>query len=178
MAQCTTCGEKAGMMREECRSCEQSRLSEAHASAYSAQYKRWEEQRQSFIDTAWESIHRAIEGGRSPQLYREVEVSVKSLVDDEWLGSTDFLTYQKLGHDGWETVGSVPRTMGVSLTNKQTGGYGHGNHTYGGGIGGNVIGATMIVRFTVTRNFVENHGEQLVAILAQQFDDANPFVMQ
>ena len=50
-------------------------------------------------------------------------------------------------HEGWEIVGIVPRTIGTALTNQASGStFGE---TWGAGMGGNVVGVYVLLRFTI-----------------------------
>jgi len=50
----------------------------------------------------------------------------------------------QLGCDGWDVVTAVPRTLGLGLTNMSLGSA--VGSTWGGGIGGNVVGVHLVLR--------------------------------
>lgn len=54
----------------------------------------------------------------------------------------------ELGIEGWDIVGFVPRTIGIGLSNVSVG-YSTGK-TWGGGVGGNIIGVHVILKKVVS----------------------------
>ncbi len=63
-----------------------------------------------------------------------------------------------LGLNGWEVVGTVPKTLGIGLKNTEIsmGSTIGGGTTWGAGIGGNVIGIYVVLRKALTVESVED----------------------
>jgi hypothetical protein len=104
-------------------------------------------------DRFWGQIEATLSQGRTAYLHRSVYVQVDSKVNDEVVGAYDISKLQLLGFDGWEIVTSIPKTVGVGLTNESFGST--MGSTWGGGMGGNVVGAYVLLRYAITAGSVE-----------------------
>jgi hypothetical protein len=94
-------------------------------------------------------IREQIAKGQRTYLYNRVYLPVDSIVLEKPLNS-DFNIdrLQELGIQGWEIVSVIPRTIGVALTNTLVGST--TGQTWGAGIGGNVIGAYILLKREIT----------------------------
>ncbi|TEX51621.1 MAG: hypothetical protein B7C55_04610 [Actinomycetales bacterium mxb001] len=130
-------------------------LREAHQQAQNA-----------FIDGALKRLERSIREGRSPCLFRVAALDSQYSIFGQ-VGGSPFSsrTLNELGWDGWEVVGVVPRTTGIPLTNS----IGRSS-SYGGGIGGIVDGAHLLLRFPVTEQLMTHNMSFLRQVLAGLFD--------
>ncbi len=178
MADCNKCGKKAGLGRYECRDCAKQRAAEATQAQERAKereeekkdqrrakkYAAWDEKRQTHVKLALQEIQRTLDSGQSPQFYRAARVGVEANIDGDTVGALDFFEYQKMGHAGWETVSCIPETVGVALQNVQD-----GIRHFSGGIGGNIVGATMVLRYTVTAETLNEKSDQVASILGDEF---------
>jgi hypothetical protein len=154
MAACRTCGRDAGRLRTQCTDCrerEKQRAAEAERQALEADERAEEERRRSIADELWGDIQSTLDQGRLAYLYRSVYVPVDSILQDEVLGTFDIEELQRLGLEGWEIVAVVPRTAGISLENYT----GLTTQAWGGGIGGNVMGVHVLLRYAVTPEGLE-----------------------
>jgi hypothetical protein len=77
---------------------------------------------------------------------------------------TDLSVWQMLATHGWELVSVIPRTAGNALTNS----YGDGGSAWGAGLGGLVIGATVLIRLAVTAEALANRRSEIVEALSSQ----------
>ena len=183
MAECRTCGEKAGALRSECDSCknlrviEESRIAaelEASRSADDRERARVkEEQRQeryvAYLHDQFEFMHALVNAGRTPYLHRQVHSSVDAYVDNHAISqSPDFSDVELMGWNGWELVGTVPQTAGLGLSNSHQEGFGT-NQTWGGGIGGLVTGCYYLFRLPVDSYVLEHQRELVIECFADQF---------
>jgi hypothetical protein len=76
-----------------------------------------------------------------------IYVPVDSVVDGEQLAPFfDISELQDRGIGGWDIAGVIPRTLGVSLKNETIGDITGYATSYGGGIGGNVVGVHILLR--------------------------------
>lgn len=96
---------------------------------------------ESWLDTA----KNRIASGNNPNLFQWMYVQVDSVVDETTVGQFDITDLQVAGLDGWDIVAVIPKTLGTALTNLST----HGN-TWGGGMGGNVLGVYVLLSKEVT----------------------------
>lgn len=183
MAQCVSCGEKAGAFKSECRSCEAKRLEseralhaeQARQQADAAQRRAAEEARAleertvAYIDESIEGMRRTLDEGRTPYLFSSVYLTSQySLLEQEGGAPPDVHDLAILGRDGWEVVTAIPQTAGIGLSNVYQKG---GGKTWGGGIGGIVTGVFLLIRLTVTRQTLESQMDVIRATLRQQYED-------
>lgn len=90
-------------------------------------------------------IAKRLELGQLVSVYRSIELSVDSVLMDRHV-CQDFSIEPlfSLGLRGWEVVATVPKTVGIGLTNNS-----YGNNmgtTWGGGVGGNVVGVHVLLK--------------------------------
>lgn len=85
-------------------------------------------------------------GANPPLLFKWVEVSVPTEITDSVQGNFDFAELQAAGLNGWQIHAVIPKTKGVGLKNENLKNY---FSTWGGGIGGNVIGAFVLLSKTI-----------------------------
>ena len=188
MAACKSCGEKAGAFKEECKSCESTRLereriereeqaklqAERDAQARAQAAQELEARTTAFIDESMECFQRCINQGRTPYLYSMVSVSVPySLLEQEGGAIPDLHDISALGRDGWEIVATLPQTAGIGLTNVYQKG---GGKTWAGGIGGIVTGVFLLVRLPITSATIEHERDMLRAALRKGYEDNRSFV--
>ena len=69
------------------------------------------------------------------------------IMDQPVVGAFDPQIIVEMGLNGWELIQSIPKTAGVALTNKYQQAF--GNTTWGGGLGGNILGAYLIFKKAV-----------------------------
>lgn len=119
-----------------------------------------------FVDGALKRLERSLREGRSPCLFRVAALDSQYSIFGQ-VGGSPFSSrvLDELGWDGWEVVGVVPRTTGIPLTNS----IGRAS-SYGGGIGGIVDGAHLLLRFPVTEQLMTHNGSFLRQVLAGLFD--------
>ena len=157
MANCSTCGTSTGIMGpKECASCRDKR--EAQESATSERQRAAEVAearqellaiRQEIFDDEYEQVAATVAGGADAYLYRSVYVAVDSIHDEQEIADEfDIEPVRMLGRMGWEAVSVVPRTLGTSLQNISIGA--SSGRTYGGGIGGTVVGVHVLLRYRIT----------------------------
>lgn len=104
--------------------------------------------RKRYADLRMARIEATVSLGRTAYLYRSVYVPVDSTVNDESLGVFDFTKLQERGFEGWEIVTTITRTVGLGLTSKSLRKQ-HGNDV-GRRHGGNVLGAYVLLRYSIT----------------------------
>lgn len=81
-------------------------------------------------------------GNNPPFLIKWVEVSVPTEITDSVHGNFDFAELQAAGLNGWQIHAVIPKTKVVGLKNETTAKF---FKTWGGGIGGNVVGAFVLL---------------------------------
>jgi hypothetical protein len=95
-------------------------------------FESWLERAQAQIST-----------GNNPNLFRWIYIEVDSVVTDDVVGNFDIADLQEAGLEGWDVVAVIPKTLGIGLTNTSTGStFGT---TWGGGVGGNILGVYLIL---------------------------------
>ena len=154
MAKCAECGRPAGFFGGICQDCKNEREKrerkrrEAQAAEEAERQRREEEHARQLATDRANSLRDRCATGTRMFLYESVYIPVNSRIDDqEVCPSFDIDQLRELGLEGWEIVQVVPRTMGMSLINKNlVGGISTGVDAYAGGIGGTVIGVHVILR--------------------------------
>jgi len=201
MAVCQACGSKAGFGKKMCTECtvkeearqaleraESARQAEGHRMELAQQAAEKErkalEERQrrldAFVEGRLAALTNLIESGVTPFLYDTFIIdsqsyfreshnpgawSFKTAVDP--VGAPTDITYlQNLGWLGWEVVATVPVTYGSTLYNTVG-----GNTVYAAAYGGLVVGAQVLLRLPLTREFIALHHEEIVQKLANEFVD-------
>lgn len=165
MARCASCGKSAGFLGTLCSECraeqqrrehEEQRRRDAEADrkrllarAVSAERMRREEEKVWAVAAERaELLRKRAENGNRVFLYESLYIPVDSKIDDQQMCNTfDIDALRELGLLGWEILQVVPRTIGMSLINKNlVGGLSTGVDAYAGGIGGVVVGVHVILR--------------------------------
>jgi hypothetical protein len=165
MAKCPRCGKSTGLLSNLCDDCKQ--IIEAEKKAEQERVKLEEAQkeekeklelqrvqqeynayRNNIISSRVKEFQQRIEQGEKIFLYSKVYIPVDSKVGSETFAD-DFeigrLKY--FGFYGWDVVAVVPKTLGVGLSNEAI----HTAYkTWGGGMGGNVVGVYIILRKEVS----------------------------
>ena len=85
-------------------------------------------------------------GTNPPLLFKWVEVSVPTEITDSVQGNFDFAELQAAGLNGWQIHAVIPKTKGVGLKNENLNNF---FNAWGGGIGGNVVGAVVLLSKTL-----------------------------
>ena len=123
-------------------------------------------ERDAYVDDAMKRIEQSVREGRFPSLF------MVSVVDSQYtlfgqVGGSAFSSrpLNTLGWDGWEIVGVLPRTTGVPLTNAIG-----SSSAYGGGIGGIVDGAHLLLKFPVTQELIGQRRAFLERLLSSLFE--------
>lgn len=163
MANCLTCGQKAGLLAKECKTCESERLDRISKEDESATAAR-EEARQKLIREEHDRINRDVKAGFKCFLHKTEYVSVDSEVTG---ASFDFGIYNDSsvrlsGLEGWRVVGIVQRTFGTLLKNQD--GF---NSVWAGGTGGNVTGAYVLMELELTPSNVDKLSEEIEGYLQE-----------
>jgi hypothetical protein len=94
----------------------------------------------SFEDWAVKA-EKQIASGNTPNLFRWIFIQVDSLVEGKPIGEFDITELQAAGLEGWDVVAVIPKTVGLGLTNSTNA----GTTSWGAGLGGNVLGAYLIL---------------------------------
>lgn len=177
MPACRNCGRSAGLLSNLCSDCktqlaarETAQREESARQATEAARREFEERRREYIESHWTLIRGTIADGRTAYLYRSTYVPVDSIVENETTGTFDIAELRVHGMSGWEVVGVLPRTIGVGLTNKSYGST--SGETWGAGLGGNVLGAYVLLRFPVTPDSLAQSTELVDEFLAEDADAA------
>lgn len=135
MATCKYCGAKAGYSGV-CGPCTSRAMAEVEQVSVEIDTK----EREMAVSYALERL----EAGKPVHLHVSVRVGAESLVEGSRHSESDFSEVRQLGLQGWELVGLVPRTNSISLRNQNV----IGQQSWGGGLGGNVIGAHAVLKKT------------------------------
>jgi hypothetical protein len=185
MAQCKRCGQNAGMFKSFCEACDRlnakddrDRIARAKeiqeakrkefAEIEARRIAEVEAKKQEAISARVEQLFDQVRSGGRAFLYGSLYLAVDSIVNEEAMaGGFDVGELRSLGLDGWDIVGVIPRTLGLALNNRTVDPF--GPTSYGGGMGGNVVGVHLLLRKELiapsvervddeARNFVEIHG--------------------
>lgn len=207
MAKCVICGKNMGFLAtsskcDTCHSAEKAaaerQQAKARAEAEQEQAKRDEQrqlalqnlnrQKDELFTTKVEQIKKRTQNGEKIFLYDNIYIPVDSIVNQESLLSSGFTlgSLKRLGFEGWEVVGVIPRTFAMGLTNRLIGPTpGSSPETWGAGLGGNVMGVHLIMKLDaaqsslsddflldyVTRNLAdlltESESQMLSALMAE-----------
>ena len=163
MALCSSCGNKAGLLRSECETCEKKRLDGEKAKRAEADAAA-EKERQDLIRSEHERIIKDAKNGFNCFLHRSYYVSVDSSIAGSAIEIEPFSDYQVrlAGLEGWRVVGVIPHTYGEYLKNKD--GF---NSVWAGGSGGNVLGAYVLMELEITPTNVEKLGNEILEYLEE-----------
>lgn len=182
MAACGTCGEKAGIGRDECASCRSTREQresevraqrEAEAKRKDREHaetkaRELEERTAFFVFKCVEQMKKSHQLGLTPSLmqYRMMNTSY-SVQGQTGGGAPNFSAFLADLSLGWEAIAVVPHTEGVALTNQT----GNGNVIYAGGMGGIVTGVYVLMRLWVTPQLLEQNQPYVEAVLRMHYED-------
>lgn len=154
MAACGFCGNKAGLLRDTCATCENRQREEQEAANLArreAEQEAWEAEVQEKLDLWVKQATAAIKAGETIFLYQTVYVSVDSSTESEGvLADFNLMGLQARGLSGWRVESIIPKTHGSALQNTQTTQFGT-TTLYAGGMGGNVIGAYVVLSKEVSK---------------------------
>ena len=104
--------------------------------------------RSEYVSSHMRLLDGTIGSGLPAYLYHSVYLEVDSEVDDEPIGTWDLDDLTIYGLDGWQVIGVIPRTIGTALRNLAIGGtFGK---TWGAGMGGNLVGAYVLIQLAIT----------------------------
>jgi hypothetical protein len=151
MAKCSRCNVSLGLIsfRDYCPACEESIKNEERIRSTRIAEKEKAERQQAALDIA-KSIKKQLVAGKQVTLYDSIYLDVDSrVVDNDICKHFHLGLLHKLGIEGWEVIGVIPRTIGIALTNTTTGTNSCGT-TWGAGVGGNVVGVYVLIKFTAT----------------------------
>ncbi len=156
MAICSVCGQSAGFLATVCQSCQkmQAEIAEKNRQANAAAH---EAERTALIAEEKSRIKQEVEGGGVLYLHKTEYVNVDSTLGevDINVGPYDDTSVRIAGLEGWRVVGVVPKTFGTALINNE--GF---NKVWGGGVGGAVIGAYILLELEVTsKNYLRLEGD-------------------
>lgn len=154
MAACGICGNKAGLLKDTCADCEARLQEEREAENQArreAEQEAWEAEVQEKLDEWVDKTTAALKAGETIYLYQSVFVSIDSSTEaDGILADFNLMALQSSGLMGWKVLGVLPKTLGTALKNTQTGQFGT-TTLYAGGMGGNVVGAYVILSKEVSK---------------------------
>lgn len=189
MAACEACGAKAGFGKKLCEPCsvkaaEQKQKEDAARSARLAEERRQKdlaaaEARQqaeiarqqrydAYISGRLKELHDLVDQGVEPCLYDIIVISTQSTRNGSKIGQPpDLDEIRSYGLAGWEAIATIPSTYGEALTNRSYGST--SGETWGAGIGGLVVGAYILMRFTITKGILESRRSYVVNLLAKDF---------
>lgn len=187
MAACQTCGEKAGMGRYECRSCESQReAAEAAAKAERAreaklreeerlarEARELEERTQAFVSGCVAQMEQAHAVGLIPNLVQYRTVNTTFSIQSEVKGQPpSFAAYLADLSMGWEIIGMIPHTEGVALFNRTNSGV----TSYAGGFGGLVSAVYMVMQLKVTPELLRHNRDYIEAVVRSQYEDGTSVI--
>lgn len=163
MANCITCGEKAGLLARECKSCETERI-EKQSQEVEEQKVLREQARRELIAEEHSRIIRDVKAGFKCFLHKTDYISVDSEIagGDFEFGAYDDSNVRLSGLEGWRVVGIVQRTFGAMLKNQD--GF---NTVWAGGTGGNVSGAYVLMELELTPSNVEKLSDEILEYLQE-----------
>lgn len=95
------------------------------------------------------NLSAAIEAGKPLYHYRWIYIEIDSEINGNAVGTFNFDEIQDAGLEGWKVLSVLPRTVGVGLKNTSMGST--MGESWGGGVGGIVAGAYVILGREVDR---------------------------
>lgn len=187
MAACVTCGEKAGIGKVVCASCQAehekfeaedraARAREVQLQAQEQARRESEEREQriaAFVDDCLSQMDRAHYLKLEPSLTMCKVVETTHSIHGNRAGRPPNLS--ALAGDlalGWEIMSIIPHTEGVGLINRM----GNGNQIYAGGIGGLVTAVYVVLRLRVSPRLLELHRPYIEAVLRAQYEDGSSVI--
>ena len=158
MARCMSCGTKTGFGGGSiCQAC------------FDRQQAEGNRQREEYLEEKTRETLAAIEArleiAESADLFAYLNISSQAGMNEDIVGQPpDLGMLQAMTLNGWELVLAIPRTMGAGLTNR----YDNGGSAWGAGIGGLVIGATLIMKLRVTREIFSSRRAEITTAIQSQ----------
>lgn len=152
MAKCMKCGKPMGFFATTtiCDGCSATMQTEREQQRQMA-LEEFNRQKESLLLPKFKELKSEIENGKKIFLYDSIYIPVDSIVNEEALNEDFSINLlRKAGLQGWEFVGSIPRTLGVGLTNRVLG-TGDTAISWGAGLGGNVTGVHIILKMEMSR---------------------------
>ena len=146
MAKCLSCGEKAGIGNEICRSCYEAKMEAAAAEAE----RKAQEDAARFEQVVAQKVNdwemrakQKLVNGEKVYLYKSIYVTVDSAMNGQTINAYNFAPVVKAGLEGWNIEGIIPKTSGVGLKNVSYGS--SSGETWGAGIGGLVVAVHVML---------------------------------
>jgi len=182
MANCKTCGEKAGALKSECDSCKSNRAEQEYRAQLAAQEAENERQRQErerlqaaldaryqkYLEDCFNAFSTTLELGLTPYVYRFVVVNSESYLHGDNVGDNlELNEVQFYAQRGWEIATMHPITSGHGLQNTSTGSV--SGTTWGGGIGGLVVGAYVVMRLPLNEKVMTQRRNEVIDALDNYF---------
>ncbi len=157
MGACKSCGRPAGLGKGECSDCASIRVQAEKAAAdaqEAAEAASREAERRAQIQERVEIIESTVALGRAAYLLESLYLPVDSVVNDlVYSHSFEVDPVRAYLMRGWEPCGVVPRTKGEGLRNVTKALL--SDTTWGGGMGGNVTGVHLLLRYKIEPETLE-----------------------
>ncbi|MBI5471060.1 MAG: hypothetical protein HY961_01800 [Ignavibacteriae bacterium] len=168
MAKCTRCGNPVGLLPKVCDSCKQLIAAEqnqrqkeelARQAVEQEVAERVQKERlEKSVSEMRSIIRKRLDSGQKIFFYQSIYTPVDSVLLEESLATGfDVSFLRSLGLSGWELIHAVPKTIGVGLQN-----YSEGSvslKSWGGGVGGNIMGVHLILKKELTLGSFDNDPE-------------------
>jgi large subunit ribosomal protein L7/L12 len=145
---------------------------ERHKALEQERQKRHEERRQALTL----ALKDKLKNGQDVYCYDTIYIPVDSVIEGtQSVNEFDISTLKLMGLDGWSIEGVVPKTLGVPLSNASIGST--VGETYGGGMGGNVVGVYILLKKRVAQigeelSIDSLSIDQLLKALGREFNSA------
>ncbi|WKZ48133.1 MAG: hypothetical protein QY306_02045 [Anaerolineales bacterium] len=126
------------------------------------------------VNAIVDKLKQRLQAGQTIYLYQTIYLSVDSVLMEQKIGDDfDISKIRKLGLEGWEVTQSIPKTLGVGLSNHAVGF--SGGQSWGGGVGGNVVGVYIILK-KVLRNIDDlSYWRNLESYIQSHFSEFSGF---
>ncbi len=174
MGLCANCGKQTGFGVRLCPTCDSGRANgDPLADQRQQQRARVAEGKAREVQGLLDTVLERVERYGQVSLFRSVYIEVDSVIGEEQLTKqVDIAPLQALGLSGWEIVTCIPRTMGIELKNISIGST--SGRTYGGGMGGNVVGVHVLMQRIVRKPVAQEMHEELKAVLGENLPTRLP----
>ena len=157
MGACKSCGRPAGLGKGECSDCAAIRVQTEKAAGEAleaAEAASREAERRAQIQERVDIIESTVALGREAYLLESFYLPVNSVVNDlVYSHSFEVDPVRAYLLRGWEPCGVVPRTKGEGLQNVTKALM--SDTTWGGGMGGNVTGVHLLLRYKIEPGTLE-----------------------
>lgn len=182
MGACKSCGEKAGLGKDQCADCRNKAEAAQRQAAREAQEARMrreqeeaaeaaralEERTQAYVEETLAHIRRALAEGLRPSLFTLETLTTTYALNGAMQGAPPDLTKLAVyAANGWEVVATIPQTEGTGLTNRM----GNGNTVWAAGIGGMVTGTYVLLQLPVTSSYLDAHEEYVRSAIRTYYVD-------